>query len=194
MTEYTYKEVDNKRWDDIEQLFGPQGAYWGCWCTYFLLSHNKFNSSKPAERKEIFKMKIQTSEYPLGIIAYKDNIPAGWLAINPKSTYEKLMKSRVIKPIDDKPVWSIVCFFIQKEFRGQGISRKLLEYAEEYAQNCGASIIESYPINCKKGEKISEDSAFVGLSTLFEDQGFQKAGITKAKSGGKARIIMRKQI
>lgn len=197
MNEISCYPVTSNRWSDLEKLFGPSGAYWGCWCTYWRFTNKKFNDMKPNERKKSLIKIIEENDIAPGILAYFENKPVGWLAISPRKKFERIVKSRVIKPVDDKPVWSIVCFYIHEDFRGKGVSKELIKTAETYAEGCGASIVESYPIDsskCKKNEKIDDSLAYVGVSSLFDTMGFVKVADTKAKSGGKPRIIMRKKL
>jgi hypothetical protein len=39
--------VTPERWGDLEKLFGPSGAYGGCWCMYF-----RMRSSDNARERE----------------------------------------------------------------------------------------------------------------------------------------------
>jgi GNAT superfamily N-acetyltransferase len=186
------KPATADNWDDLENLFGETGAYWGCWCMYWRCTNKEFEQMKSADRRIAFKKEIEQKEFSPGILAYIDSHVVGWIAISPKKEYKRLIKSRVIKSIDQKPVWSIVCFFIHKEFRRQGISKNLLIGAENYAKSKGAEILESYPIESE--EKINEVYAYVGTEKVFKEVGFSKVAETNAKSGGKKKIIMRKEI
>ena len=142
-------------------------------------------------RKGLYNL-VNNLDHAPGILAYIDKKPVGWIALSPRDEYTRLVKSRVIRPFDDKPVWSIVCFFIHKEYRGIGITNALIECAKEYAKQKGAMILESYPI--ESTEKINETSSYVGLEKWFLEAGFSKIAETKAKGGGQKRILMRKTL
>ncbi len=188
----TCKPLTPDLWSDLELLFGKSGAYWGCWCMYWRCSNKEFENMKSTDRKQALKKTVSNGKHVPGILAYLDNKPVGWVALSPRDEYPRLTNSRVIKPFDDQPVWSIVCFFIHKEYRGIGITKVLLTAAEDYALLQGASILESYPID--SNDRIADELAYVGSRYLFEQAGFKKITDTKATSGGEKKIMMRKSI
>lgn len=188
MNEINVVQNTPELWSKLEKLFGKSGAFWGCWCMYWRKSPKKFDSMKVSERK--IELKITGKQYNTGLIAFLEHEPVGWMGIGPKSELERLMKSRVIKSIDDQPVVSIVCFFVHKKYRGIGASTALVREIVKIADDRG-EVLESYPIDLKKGETVDVNGAYVGTRILFEKFGFVKAGETKSKSAGKPRIIMR---
>jgi GNAT superfamily N-acetyltransferase len=101
-----------------------------------------------------------------------------------------LERSRYLKRVDDQPVWSIVCFFINSEYRRKGITSTLINSAIEYTAMQGASTLESYPI-MEWGAKVSPSSAYTGTVEMFQKAGFQKVRVTQARCGGQPRVIMR---
>jgi len=109
---------------------------------------------------------------PTGILGFYEDQPIAWCAFAPREHYLKLEKSRVHKRIDDQPVWSIPCFFIDKNFRRQGVSVELLKGVIRYAANQGIKIIEAYPTIPTK-EILPDSFAWIGLYKSFEQTGFQ---------------------
>jgi GNAT superfamily N-acetyltransferase len=75
--------------------------------------------------------------------------------------------------VDEKPVWSVVCFFVAKPFRQKGMSIAMLKAAAEYARKKGAKIVEGYPIEPKKG-KMPDVFAYTGLVSAFKQAGFKE--------------------
>jgi len=118
-------------------------------------------------------------------LAYIDNKPIGWCAVAPRDVYVKLESSRVLKRIDDEPVWSISCFFVAKEYRRQGISLELLKGAIDYCKDNNVKIIEGYPV-VPYGEQIPSAFAWTGIPSVFE-----KAGFVVAERRSPAKPIMR---
>ena len=184
------KPLTAELWSDLEKLFGKTGAYWGCWCMYWRCSNKQFEAMKGSDRKNALQKVVHESDHAPGVLAYIDNRPIGWIALSPREEYTRLAKSRVIKPFDDQPVWSIVCFFIHKDYRGKGVTAALLEEAEVYAKVKGASIIEAYPIETT--DMVNEVSSYVGIDQWFYKEGYKKMADTKAKGDGKKRVLMRK--
>ena len=39
-----------------------------------------------------------------------------------------------MKPVDDLPVWSIVCFFVDRDTRGRGLAARMLDAAIQFAR------------------------------------------------------------
>jgi GNAT superfamily N-acetyltransferase len=101
-----------------------------------------------------------------------------------------LEHSRYLKRLDDKPVWSIVCFFIHSQYRRQGIASTLIKAAIKYVAEQGAPALESYPI-LEWGSKVTKNNAYTGTVEMFEKAGFQRVKVTRAKSGGQPRVVMR---
>ncbi len=173
--------IDN--WNDFVELFGEKGACGGCWCMYWRSKAADYNRLKGAGNKNAFSKIVQKTSP--GVIAYVDGIPAGWCAIAPREEYVRLEKSRVLKPVDDKPVWSIVCFFVEKQFRNRGLSKRLLQSAVEFAISNGAKIIEGYPVDPRAG-KMPDVFAWTGFSNTFI-----KAGFKEVERRSETRPIMR---
>ena len=119
-----------------------------------------------------------------GILAYSNNQPIGWCSIAPRQDYSSLNRSRVLKPIDDKPVWSIVCFFVAKAHRGQDLIYDLITAAVEYARVNGGRIVEAYP-TIPRGRKLAPVSSFMGFPNVFE-----RAGFVLVAQPSEARAIM----
>jgi predicted GNAT family acetyltransferase len=83
-------------------------------------------------------------------------------------------------------VWSIVCFYIAKQYRRQGTLLQLIEGAVQYVKEQGGKIIESYP-TVPRGRKLPPVSSFMGIPKVFE-----QAGFTVSARPSSAKIIMRK--
>lgn len=186
------KPVTPDLWSDLKELFGKSGAYWGCWCMYWRCSNKEFQQMNSADHKQALHDLVTTSTHVPGILAYVDTKPIGWISFGPREDFTRLVKSRTIKPPDDKPVWSIICFFVHKKFRGSGVSQTLLESAEAYAKSQGALILESYPVEIN--EKIPDEYAYCGVHQLFSKSGFTKIASTNATSGKQKKVLMRKTL
>ena len=111
-----------------------------------------------------------------------------WCSVAPREDYESLNRSRVLKPIDDTPVWSIVCFFVTRGYRGHGIGLPLIKAAVGYAKQNGARVIEAYPTVPRKGE-LPPVSSFMGIPSLFERAGFVECARPSA-----SKVILRRYL
>ncbi len=162
-----------QRWHDLESLFGERGACGGCWCMWWKLKRSEFVKGKGQKNKKAFKRLVDSGQIP-GIIAYAGEEPVGWCALEPRDRYDTLARSRVLKPIDDAAVWSVVCFFVAKPFRRRGLTSKLLKAALAYAEENGATIVEGYPVDPKSG-RMPDAFAYTGLPSSFLASGFVEA-------------------
>lgn len=158
------------RWKDFETLFGERGACGGCFCMSWRLKKSDFNKQKGNLNKEAMKKLVEQNEN-IGVLAYIDGKAIGWCAVAPREVYLKLENSRVLKRIDDKPVWSITCFYITKEYRRKGISSLLIKGAINYCKAKGATIIEAYPV-IPYSSKVPDAFMWTGMPTAFEQEGF----------------------
>ncbi len=173
-----------ERWNDLETLFGERGACGGCWCMWWRLKRSQFEKQKGQENKKAFKKIVNSGEIA-GLLAYINNQPIAWCSIAPRETYSVLERSRILKRIDDEPIWSVVCFFVAKPFRRKGITVKLLLAAIEYAKECNARIVEGYPLEPRKAS-MPDPFAFNGLAATF-----RKAGFVEVLRRSETRPIMR---
>lgn len=164
-----YHPVTPERWPDLERLFGERGAYGGCWCMWWRLTRSQFGKNTGEENKRALKAIVDSRQIP-GLLAYASGEPIAWCSLGPRETYPALERSRTLKRVDDQPVWSVVCFFVAKPFRGQGLMASLLRSAVEYAREHGARIVEGYPVEPTK--PLSGYSGYTGVVSAFRNAGF----------------------
>ena len=163
--------VTADRWDDLETLFGSNGAYSTCWCTWWILSSKVYGETPPKDRRALLENLVVDDQEP-GLLAYRDGVPAGWCAVGPRPRYSRLMstRSQVYRPDDEAPDnWVINCFYLPRAQRGQGIATMLLEAAVGYAFGRGAASIDAYPL-VEVGQ--GANSLYVGTVSMFERAGF----------------------
>ena len=175
---WEYHPLTPDRWDDFEQLFGPNGACAGCWCAWFLMNNKEFNSSHKEGHKELMRTLVHTGAEP-GILAYADDKPAGWVALAPRERYKRLATSKHLGPVDDQPVWVVSCFYIHRDYRHQGLMEKLITAATEYAKEKGVKILEAFPIDAR--EKMSPLSIFTGKVDVFARLGFEQVALRESR-------------
>jgi GNAT superfamily N-acetyltransferase len=162
--------VTPELWQDLQTLFGERGAYGNCWCMWWRLARSEFDKRTGREKKQALKTIIDTGEVP-GILAYADDQPIAWCSVAPREAFPSLERSRTLKRVDDRPVWSIVCFFVAKPFRRQGLMVRLLIAAIDYAREHGAKILEGYPAEAQS-DKVPDVSSFTGIMSAFVEAGF----------------------
>jgi predicted GNAT family acetyltransferase len=89
-----------------------------------------------------------------------------------------------MKAVDDKPVWSIICFVVPSAERGQGIARGLLDGAIAFAKKRKVKLLEAYPIETTA--EATPMSLWFGTASMFA-----KAGFTEAARRKPTRPVMR---
>jgi ribosomal protein S18 acetylase RimI-like enzyme len=108
---------------------------------------------------------------PPGLIGYRGKVAVGWISLGPREEYAKLERSPVMKPVDAQPVWSIICFVVPAEHRGQGVAHALLRGAIAYAREQGARLVEAYPVD-KRG-RSADDAMWFGARSMYDRAGFK---------------------
>ena len=174
-------------WPDFETLFGEHGAYGGCWCMWWRLTRREFEAQQGEDNRQAMKAIVKSGEVP-GILAYHEGQPVGWCSVAPREQFGSVERSRVLKRLDDTPVWSIVCFFVAKGYRGQGVAESLIRAAVDYVKSQGGKVVEAYP-TVPKTDKLPPVSSFMGMPTMFE-----RAGFVECARPSQSKVIMRHSI
>lgn len=181
-----FKPLTTSTWESLIELFGERGACGGCWCMWWRLRNKDYELSKGDENKRLLKSLVDNKN-ALGVIAFDGDKPIGWCSISPRESLIRLKTRGMFKQIDDTPVWSIICLYINKAYRKKGLSVQLIKEAVNYAIENGATCIEAYPFVPNKG-KTPDLFAFVGVKSAFE-----KAGFVVVKEASETRVIMRRE-
>lgn len=181
LPELTYHPLTPDRWKDFETLFGERGGYSGCWCTHWRIPRAK---REKYEGNRLTMEHVVRSEVVPGLLGYLDKEVIAWCSVGPRTDYVALETSRLLKRVDEEPVWSIVCFFVKQSCRQQGIMQQSVQAAIAYAGKHGAKIIEAYPINLK--EHMNAPGGYMGMTAVFEGIGF-----VEVKQVSETQSIMR---
>lgn len=178
------RPLTSEYWSYFGELFGAKGAYGGCWCMWWRLTRREFEKGQGGGNRRAMKRIVDSGNIP-GLLAFKDRKPVGWCSVAPREHYSVLERSHVLKRLDDQPVWSIVCFYIHKDYRKQGIGGKLIRAAMQYVKASGGKIIESYPTR-PRTKKLPPVSSFMGFPHIF-----RAAGFVACKRASASKVIMR---
>lgn len=184
MKQLIFKQLMQKTWGDFEKLFGEKGACAGCWCMYWRLQNKEYEKNKGAGNKKLMRNLVNKNEQ-IGLIMFEEKEPVGWCSVAPREDFIRLGNSRILKPVDDKKVWSIACFFIHKDYRNKGYSVELLKGVIKFCKKKKVKIIEGYPVEPKQ-VKMPAVFAWTGISHAFV-----KAGFKEVERRSETRPIMR---
>ena len=177
------------RWKDFEAVFRAPGCSVAraCWCMYY----RRTGSFDPpvgvargeANRREM-KALVDAGEVT-GLLGYRDGVPIGWVSLGPRERYRKLERSPVMRAVDEKSVWSVICFVVPGPERHKGVGRALLDGAIAYARRKRVRILEAYPVDRRGATR--DDNLWFGTRAMFEDAGFEVVARRKP-----TRPVMRK--
>jgi GNAT superfamily N-acetyltransferase len=175
-----YHAVTRERLADLVRFSDRHGKFRYCSCMRWRLTSTEFKASTKEERVGTLNRMVRRGT-PVGVLAYVDGEPVGWCSIAPRTTYAALERFRALPRIDEKPVWSVVCFFVGRQFRRSGLTTGLLQAAVDYARAEGAEIIEGYPV--EPGPRLY---TYMGSPSIFHKSGFRNV-----TPRGQARKIVR---
>lgn len=184
------------RLPDLSLLFGQGGDPKWCWCASFRLRSADFRKSNPDSNRRVLEQALNTTsleDRAPGLIAYRGSEPIGWVSFGPRDDFVRLSQSRLLAPVDDEEVWSIVCFVVSKRVRGYGVANALLEAVVEYARNHGAVRLEAYPVETE-GNRIPSANVYMGTFGMFERAGFEVVERRRATKTSVTRAIVRRAL
>ena len=177
----TLQPLTPERWPDLEALFAARGCAQArqCWCMYYRETGSASElggAARAAAHRKGLKALVEGGRPP-GLIGYRGGEPVGWVALGPREDFAKLARSPVMKPVDDQPVWSVICFVVPAAHRGQGVARALLDGAKAWARRQGATLLEGYPMD--KAGRAGDDTMWFGTRSMFEQAGFDEVARRK---------------
>ncbi len=180
----TFKMLTPSRFADFESLFGERGACGGCWCMFWRASRTEFEANKGEGNRRAMQSLVESGGRP-GVLAYADGSPIGWCSFAPRTAYPALARSRILKPVDSQPVWSVSCLFVHKDWRRRGVSVSLLKAAARQVAKEGGRILEGYPVEPKQ-DKAPPAFIWTGTASAYLAAGFEEVA-----RRSKTRPIMR---
>jgi GNAT superfamily N-acetyltransferase len=126
-----------------------------------------------------------------GLVAYLEKDPVGWVAVEPRIAYARLVRNRTVwsgrqEDKADDGVWAVTCFVIRKGYRKRGITYALAAATVDFAREHGARALEGYPMITTPGKEITWGELHVGSRQVFADAGF-----TEVSRPSLRRVVMR---
>lgn len=181
-TKLSLRPLTPERWPDLEAIFNAKGCSIarGCWCMFYRHSGKAepppAGMSRAKANRAALKQLVDDGSPP-GLIGYRGKVPVGWISLGPREHYAKLRQSPVMKAVDEQPVWSIICFVVPTQYRGEGVARALLAGAISYAKKQGATLLEAYPVD--KPALGRDDSMWFGAKSMYDAAGFTEVARRK---------------
>ncbi len=178
--ELRFRPVAAERLADLTEFSQCHGKFRYCSCMRWRLTSSEFRRSTKDERVACLEELVRAGT-PVGILAYSGSTPVGWCSVAPRECYAALERSRVLPRIDDLPVWSVVCLFVDRHSRRQGLTCRLLQAAVDYARGQGAPAVEGYPV-----APGSASYTYMGTPETY-----RRAGFVDVTPVGLKRKVMR---
>lgn len=185
-----------RRMADLARLFGQGGDPKWCWCAFNRVRAMTWANSTPESNRQVLADAVRTTareHRAPGLVAYRGSEAVGWVSLGPREDYDRIQHSVVLAPLDDKPVWSIICFVVGKSARGQGVAHALLDAAIAYARQHGATLLEAYPAETG-GKRIPSAAAYRGTVSMFERAGFEVVARRQFTKTTPVRPIVRRLV
>lgn len=189
--EWETHPVTPDRFEDFADVVNRRRRDTHCWCLSHRLPAPQIDELGGGDREQAMR-RLCERENPPGVVTYRDGVPVGWCSIGPRSEIPLLAASKLMRPVDDVPVWSIICVVVRPGHRRQGVVHRMLEGAVAYAAERGAPAVEAHPVDPEG--RLDLTMAFVGTRAMFEAAGFRTIGTTDATASRLPRIVMRRDL
>lgn len=181
--EITIHPASVDRFDDLQHALTGGGDGASCQCAWLTLPNKDFNASTREDREQLLRAETEQPLAP-GLIAYVDDEPAAWVRVGPRRTHQRLPRTRALAPHLAEPwetddIWTISCFVVRREHRGQGLNAALLDAAVAFARQHDASLIEAYPVDPGQNERAND--LWHGVLSTFLAAGFTETARAQPK-------------
>ncbi len=167
-------------WEDLQAVLGSRGSAARCQCQRYKLHPGEHFAGFPVEERAD-RLRIETDPGcpgavgTTGLVGYRDGIPVGWCAVEPRPAYRGLLRNNRVpwegrsEDKDDPAVWAVTCFVTRVGHRRSGAATALARDAVAHARDAGARVLEGYPITTKN---VLLEELHVGTVGMFASAGF----------------------
>jgi len=186
--------ANESTFEELQAILGERGSGHRCQCQRYKLAPGESFGAVPIEvRAE--RLREQTdcgnpsSDATSGLVAYLNDTPVAWCAIEPRPAYVGLVRTFKVpwegraEDRSDPGVWALTCLFTRMGFRRRGLSRELAKAAVDFARSRGAHAVEAYPMTTTRA---IDEELHVGTCTSFAGAGFSEVSRPTAR-----RAVMR---
>ena len=163
----TIRPLTPDLWPAFEDLFGKNGACYGCWCMYGRIG-SAYRRRPREDNKARFREIVERGPPP-GLLAFEGDLAVGWCQVTPRDCVPWLDRLWRLARVDDLPVWSLSCFYIRIGYRRKGVCTALIGAALEAAREAKAPALEAYPFDAE----VSPSASGTGYASTFARAGFE---------------------
>lgn len=174
MPQLEVRPLCEETWDAYAELIKRHNGIWGgCWCMGFHEGTPEESDTTACKRDRKFRRVCQGQAH--AAIVFDADRAVGWCQFGPASEIrpQNKFKRQYLPGLETVPDWRISCFFVDKKYRGKGVSSMALDGALTMIAKSGGGLVEAYPENVE-GRKIAGSFIYLGTLPMFEKRGFTK--------------------
>src|SRR5215472_4289145 len=173
MSHFVVKPLDETTWSDFARLVEKHNGIWGgCWCMAF--HQEGIARSRSASQNRSEKERRVREGRAHAALVYDGSLAVGWCQYGPTDELPRIKHKReYLNSLTKLPDWRITCFFVDRDYRGQGIASIALGGALNEIARLGGGMVESYPEDAE-GRTVSGSFLHNATVSMFEDQGFRR--------------------
>jgi GNAT superfamily N-acetyltransferase len=170
MSGFTIKALSPSTWPDFAALVERHNGVWGgCWCLEF----HREGKERGAHRREAKEQRVRQGTAHAALV-YDAATCVGWCQFGAPEELPRIKHLRIYSEgMAAPPQWRITCFFVDKAYRGRGVSSAALAGTLEEIARLGGGTIESYPEDVAD-RKVSASFLYNSRLSMFERQGFER--------------------
>jgi GNAT superfamily N-acetyltransferase len=142
----TIVPANKASWADLQAIFGAADYPGKCYCQRFKTRDCHWSSLTDRECEN--RLREQThcdnprAGATTGLVAYLVNEPVGWVAVEPRTAYPRVLRTRTAwsgreEDKADDSVWAVTCFVTRKGYRKRGITYPLAAATVAFARERG---------------------------------------------------------
>lgn len=167
---FIVKALNTDTWPAYAALIERHGGIWGgCWCMEF----HPDGKERGPHRKERKAGRVRSGTAHASLVFDGDRC-VGWCQFGSPEELPRIKHRRAYELVAAKrPDWRITCFFVDKAYRGQGVSSVALAGALAQVAELGGGTVESYPEDVE-GRTVSASFLHNSRLAMFERQGFKR--------------------
>jgi GNAT superfamily N-acetyltransferase len=182
---YTIRALDDSTFDAFAALVEKHNGVWGgCWCTWF---HQGCVEVLPGETGRDIKQKLVHAGRAHAALVFDGDAAIGWCEFGPPEELPNIHHRKQYEATATSyPDYRLTCFFIDRDYRRQGVARAALYGALDMIAKAGGGVVEGYPHDLPPGKKVSSSFLYNVTRTTYE-----KAGFTYDRPKGKGNCVMR---
>jgi GNAT superfamily N-acetyltransferase len=167
------KRLDENSWPDFAELVERHRGVWGgCWCMAFHpegVGRGKTAAQNQAEKE----CRVREGRAHAALV-YDGPACVGWCQFGPPDELPRIKNRRDYQAgLTVLPDWRITCFFVDKAYRGRGVTAAALKGALDEIARLGGGSVESYPEDVA-GRSVSGSFLHNATVSLFERHGFER--------------------